>query len=76
LKVQVEREKNEKEAYVKQLKDSKDDARRRITQLEQRNHELESDNTAMHAQLKNNESKLKRLNDVNEKAKLLETEKL
>ena len=76
MKVQVEREKNEKEAYVKQLKDSKDDARRRITQLEQRNHELESDNTAMHAQLKNNESKLKRLNDVNEKAKLLETEKL
>jgi progesterone-induced-blocking factor 1 len=49
FKAQIEREKAEKESVARQLKDMRDDARRKIDSLERRNNELEADNTAMHS---------------------------
>lgn len=37
---------------------------------------MEADNTAMHAQLKNNENRMKKQNELSDKVKLLESEKM
>jgi len=52
LRSQVERERHEKETIAKQLKEARDDGRRRQDALERRNQELESDNNSMVSQLK------------------------
>ena len=52
LKQLVDRERNEKETYSKQLREVRDDSRRRIDTLERRNQELEVDNSSMQSQLK------------------------
>ena len=55
LKSQVERERNEKETFSKQLREIRDDSRRRIDALERRNQELEQDHGNLSAQLKSGE---------------------
>lgn len=76
MKAQIERDNSEKESLQKQLRDNRDDARRKINVIESRNQELEADNTAMHAQLKNNENKMKKQNELNDKVRHLEAEKV
>jgi hypothetical protein len=44
---QLDKERNEREAVARQLKDLRDDARRRIDALERRNQELEADNESL-----------------------------
>ena len=55
LKQLVDRERNEKETYSKQLREVRDDSRRRIDTLERRNQELEQDHGNLSAQLKSGE---------------------
>lgn len=52
LRSQVERERHEKETLARNLKEVRDDNRRRIDALERRNQELEVDNSSMQSQLK------------------------
>jgi len=55
LKSLVDRERNEKETFSKQLREVRDDSRRRIDALERRNQELEQDHGNLSAQLKSGE---------------------
>jgi hypothetical protein len=76
LRAQVDREKSEKESFQRQLREARDDARRKIDSYERRSQELEADNTAMHAQLRSNEAKMKKTNDLNDKLKSVENDKV
>lgn len=76
LKSQLDREHNEKDAAMRQLKEVREDSRRRVDALERRNTELESDNVAMHQQIKHSEAKKSKQNDLQEKVQQLEAEKM
>lgn len=62
---QLDRERIEKDTSSKQLKEVRDDARRRIDALERRCQELESDNQILTSQIKNaDQSKRKNADQV------------
>ena len=52
LRNQLDRERMEKENMNKQIRDLREDTRRRIDALERRNQELEADRTAMDTHIK------------------------
>ena len=65
VRSQLEREKIERETIAKQLKDIREDSRRRIDNLERRNQELESEAQLMNQNLKSNEqSRVKQQNQA------------
>jgi len=72
---QLEKERNEREAVARQLKDLRDDARRRIDALERRNQELEADNDSLLAQVKNTDGKRNKTQDLEERVRVLENER-
>jgi len=75
LRGQVEREKHEKESLSRQLKDTRDDTRRRIDTLERRSQALESDNTAMSNQLRSGENQKAKLSELQDMLRAAESDK-
>ena len=75
LKQLVDRERNEKETYSKQLREVRDDSRRRIDTLERRNQELEQDHGNLSAQLKSGERTKQLHITLDEKVRTLEMDK-
>jgi len=75
LRGQVEREKHEKESLARQLKDTRDDTRRRIDTLERRSQALESDNTAMSNQLRSGENQKAKLSELQDMLRAAESDK-
>jgi hypothetical protein len=75
LKSLVDRERNEKETFSKQLREVRDDSRRRIDALERRNQELEQDHGNLSAQLKSGERDKKHHISQDEKIRGLEMDK-
>ena len=69
---QLDRERIEKDTMGKQLREVREDSRRRIDALERRNQELESDNQRLVSQIKGTENNKKKQNDQADEIKHLE----
>lgn len=65
----------EKDSMGKQMRELREDSRRRIDALERRNQELEADRTAIDVQLKNSDKHKKTSQDHLEKIRQLEFDK-
>jgi len=69
---QLQRAQMERDSLQKQLRDIRDDSKRRIDALERRNLELEQDSRHLEHQLKSGETNKHKLHDFEEKARRLE----
>ena len=71
---QLDRERIEKDTMGKQLREIREDSRRRIEALERRNQELEADNKLLMGQNKSTENNKRKQNDQADQIKNLEVE--
>ena len=65
-KSQLERERMEKENLIHQLKDVREDAKRRISTLEGRNRDLENDISHVNVQMKSGENSRQKIDNLME----------
>jgi len=73
-RAQLEREKMERENLHKQLKDVREDSRRRIEALEMRNKDLQSDLNQLQSQAKQGETSKRKAEELLEKLRATEAE--